>query len=78
MILRFRGRDGQFRLETDPDDDFASLQSGILDNLPKNVDVSSLKISNKPHGGDSRRLADLQGVSFRRVGLSYVYMNICS
>jgi nuclear protein localization family protein 4 len=70
MILRFRGRDGQFRLEADPDDDFPSLQPRILEQLPKNVDVPSLKVSNRPHGGDARKLSELRGVSFRRVGLS--------
>jgi len=70
MLLRFRSRNGQFRLTVQPTDDFADLQSGIAENLPKDVDLSSLSVSNKPQGGDARRLADLRGVKLQQVGLS--------
>lgn len=69
MILRFRGRDGQFRVEVDPEDDFPSIEPKLAENLPKDVDLSSITVGNRPHGGEVRALSDLRGVSFERVGL---------
>lgn len=70
MILRFRGRDGQFNLTVQPDDLFTSLQTRIAEKLPKDTDLSSISVSNKPQGGEARRLADLKGVRLSQVGLS--------
>jgi nuclear protein localization family protein 4 len=72
MLLRFRGRDGQFRLDVNPDDSFPSLTSRIAEHLPKDVDLASITVSNQPQGGDARRPADLKGVSLGRVGLKLV------
>jgi len=69
MILRFRGRDGSFRLEVGPNDDFPSLLSNIADRLPKDVDLSTLKISNHPDAGDAREISQLKGVPISRMGL---------
>ena len=69
MLLRFRGRDGQFRLEVDPNDAFPSLTSKIAEHLPKDVDLSTITVGNRPQGGDARRPAELKGVTFSRVGL---------
>jgi len=69
MILRFRGPDGQFRLEVDPKADFHSIISQVGEKLPSTVDLQSVKISNKPHGGDARPLSQLQGITFEQVGL---------
>ena len=69
MILRFRGRDGSFRLEVGPNDDFHSLQPKIADRLPKDVDLSTLKISNHPDAGDAREISQLKGVPISRMGL---------
>lgn len=69
MILRFRGRDGSFRLEVGPSDDFPSLLSKIADRLPKNVNLSTLKISNHPDAGDAREISQLKGVPISRMGL---------
>ncbi|KAF2675211.1 nuclear protein localization protein 4 [Microthyrium microscopicum] len=69
MLLRFRGRDGQFRLEVNQDDEFPSVLPALAEKLPDNVDTSTLTLSNKPHGGEARKIADLRGVSFSRVGL---------
>jgi hypothetical protein len=69
MLLRFRGRDGQFRLEVNPSDTFNSLTSRIAEHLPKDADLSTLTVSNRPQGGDARRPADLKGISLGRVGL---------
>jgi nuclear protein localization family protein 4 len=70
MILRFRGRDGQFRLTVEADTDFYDLQNQIAENLPKDTDLATLSVSNKPQGGDARLLKDLRGVKLKQVGLS--------
>jgi nuclear protein localization family protein 4 len=72
MILRFRGRDGQFRLNVEPNTDFYDLQAQIAENLPKDTDLATLSVSNKPQGGDARLLKDLRGVKLKQVGLSSV------
>jgi len=69
MILRFQGRDGQFRLSVEPTQDFASILHGVADHLPKDVDMQSITVANKPHGGESRALVELNGVTFQRVGI---------
>jgi nuclear protein localization family protein 4 len=69
MILRFRGPDGQFRLEVDSTDDFASILPKLADILPKNTNPSTITVSNRPQGGDARPLATLKGVTFNRIGI---------
>ncbi|KAI9830778.1 MAG: nuclear protein localization protein 4 [Phylliscum demangeonii] len=71
MLLRFRGPDGTFRLTVNPSDDFSSLQSKLLENLPEDVDSSSITLSNKPVNGRARRLKDLKGVPISAPGLSH-------
>ncbi|KAK1089960.1 nuclear protein localization protein 4, partial [Friedmanniomyces endolithicus] len=39
--------------------------------LPKNVITSSITISPKPHGADSRPIQALKGVTFGRLGLTH-------
>jgi nuclear protein localization family protein 4 len=73
MLLRFRGRDGQFNLTVEPSDDFYELQASIADRLPKDTDLSTLSVSNKPHGGDARKLAELRGIKLAQVGLKYAF-----
>ena len=70
MILRFVSKEGQFRLTVEPTDTFAGILPQVAEKLPKNVDLQSVSVSNKPHGGDARKLASLQGVTFQQVGLS--------
>lgn len=41
----------------------------LLDHLPKNVDSSSITLSNKPANGQVRRLKDLKGVTLAAPGL---------
>ncbi|KAH9879161.1 nuclear protein localization protein 4 [Plenodomus biglobosus] len=63
MILRFVSKEGQFRLDVEPTTTFPDVLPQIAEKLPKNVDIQSISVSNKPHGGDARRIADLQAVS---------------
>jgi nuclear protein localization family protein 4 len=68
MILRFRSRDGQFRLNISPDETFGSLAPRIAENIPKDSDLSTLKLSNHPQGGDARPFRDIVGVAVSQVG----------
>src|ERR1700749_4370461 len=68
MILRFRGRDGQFRLDISPTDTFGTLSPRIAENLPKDTDLSTLKLSNHPQGGDTRGFQDIKHVQVGQVG----------
>jgi nuclear protein localization family protein 4 len=72
MILRFVSKEGQFRLTVQPETTFPELLSQIGEKLPKSVDLQSVTVSNRPHGGDARKISELKGVSFQQVGLSYV------
>lgn len=72
MILRFRGRDGQFQLNVQPTDDFSSLQTSIAEKLPSDTDISSIKVSNKPAGGEAHPLSNLKGVKLQQIGLKLV------
>ena len=71
MILRFQSREGQFRLNVEPTTDISSILPDVLEKLPKDVIPSSVTISPKPHGGDSRPIESLQGVTFGRLGLAH-------
>ena len=83
MLLRFRGRDGAFRLDATGDQTFTSLISKIAEHLPDNVDLSTLKISNHPEKGDARLASELGGHPIGRLGipngaqlyLQYQYMS---
>lgn len=70
MILRFVSKEGQFRLTVEPTTTFPEILPQVAEKLPKNVDFASISVSNKPHGGDARKLASLKGVTFDQVGLS--------
>ncbi|KAL8790548.1 MAG: hypothetical protein Q9213_000570 [Squamulea squamosa] len=71
ILLRFEGRDGQFRLTVYPTDEFPALLSKILDNLPKAVDSRTLTLSNKPYAGEDRLISSLKGVAIESVGLKH-------
>ena len=73
MILRFVSKEGQFRLTVQPDSTFPELLAQIAEKLPKSVDLQSVTVSNRPQGGDARKISELKGVSFKQVGLSYGY-----
>jgi len=70
MILRFVSRDGRFRLTVEPNTTFTEILPQVAEKLPKNVDIGSITVSNKPHGGDTMPLNKLEGVTFERVGLT--------
>lgn len=72
MLLRFQGRDGQFRINVNPTDEFPSLAHEIAEHLPKDVDLQSITVANRPHGGDARSLSQLRGITFQQVGLRLV------
>ncbi|KAL3481149.1 NPL4 family-domain-containing protein [Aspergillus californicus] len=73
IILRFESRNGQFRLNVSPQDQFLSIESQVLEHLPTDVEPSSIKLSNKPIGaaGEERLFNALEGVSFEQVGLRH-------
>ncbi|MDI1488551.1 MAG: nuclear protein localization protein 4 [Ramalina farinacea] len=71
IILRFQSKNGQFRLNVDPDIQFTDLLSGILDNLPRDANSQSIVLSNRAFGGEERLLSSLAGVSISRVGLRH-------
>jgi nuclear protein localization family protein 4 len=70
MILRFVSKEGQFRLNVEPTTAFPDILPQIAEKLPKSVDLQSITVSNRPHGGDARKISELTGVSFKQVGLS--------
>lgn len=69
MILRFVSKEGQFRLTVDAATAFPDILPQLAEKLPANVDLSSITVSNKPHGGDARALNSLKGITFAKVGL---------
>ncbi|KAI9680018.1 MAG: nuclear protein localization protein 4 [Caeruleum heppii] len=71
MLLRFRSPDGTFRLTVNPTDEFTSLQTKLLEQLPEKIDPSSITLSNKPAGGQARRLKDLRGLKIQDPGLKH-------
>ena len=78
MILRFVSKVGQFRLTVEPTTTFPDILAQITEKLPKDVDAQSITVSNRPQGGDARKIADLNGVSFKQVGLSCAASNPAS
>lgn len=71
MILRFQSRNGQFRLTVEPDTDIASVLPQVLEKLPAGTVPSSVTISPKPQGADSRPIEALKGATFGKLGLTH-------
>jgi nuclear protein localization family protein 4 len=72
MILRFQSRFGQFRLTVDQHTDISTILPAVLEKLPADVVPSSVTISPKPAGADSRPIEALKGITFARLGLECV------
>jgi nuclear protein localization family protein 4 len=70
MILRFVSKEGQFRLTVEPTTTFTDIIPQVAEKLPSTIDISTITVSNKPHGGDARKLSSLRGVTFKQVNLS--------
>ena len=71
MIIRFQSREGGFRLTLDNNAEIASILPDVLDKLPKNVIPSTVTISPRPHGADSRPIEKLKGITFAKLGLTH-------
>ncbi|KAF4555966.1 NPL4-like protein [Elsinoe fawcettii] len=71
MIIRFQSRNGQFRLTLEPTTEIASILPQVLEKLPKDAIPSSVTMSPKPQGGDSRPIEALKGITFQRLGLAH-------
>ncbi|KAK6359973.1 nuclear protein localization protein 4 [Orbilia brochopaga] len=71
MILRFRCQDGTFRIEVQPTDDISALYQKLLEVLPKNIEGTSILLSDKPANGATRVLHELSGQHVRDVGLNH-------
>lgn len=75
MIVRFQGRDGQFRLTVDPKDRVVSILPQITEKLPKDVDPTSISISPKPHGAEAHAIVSLKAATFEQLGVQYVWQS---
>jgi len=56
----------------EPTTTFPDILPQVAEKLPKNVDLTSVAVSNKPQGGDARKISSLKGVTFSRIGIKYV------
>lgn len=73
MIIRFQSRNGQFRLNLEPNTQISTILPEVLEKLPSDVIPSSVTISPKPAGAEARSLESLKDVSFARLGLTCVF-----
>ena len=72
MIIRFQGRDGQFRVNVEPKDLVVSILPQITEKLPKDVDPTSITISPKPRGAEAHSIVSLKAVTFEQLNVQYV------
>ncbi|CAL1196295.1 unnamed protein product [Candida parapsilosis] len=52
LILRFRSKDGMFRINTDTSSTFQSVADQLLSKVPNGVDINDVTISDKPNDND--------------------------
>ncbi|KAF2234431.1 endoplasmic reticulum and nuclear membrane protein [Viridothelium virens] len=71
MIIRFQGRDGQFRLNVEPKERIVSILPQVTEKLPKDVDPTSITISPKPHGAEAHPIVTLKTVTFDQLGVQH-------
>ncbi|KAI5955416.1 NPL4 [Candida margitis] len=73
IILRFRSKDGMFRVNTETSSSFQTVVDQLLTKLPgsNNVDVSDITISDKPNSNNdtSSKLGSLVGKSVAELNL---------
>ena len=69
MIVRFQGRDGQFRLNVEPKDQIVSILPQVVERLPKDVDPTSITISPKPQGAEAHAIVSLKTATFEQLGV---------
>lgn len=50
MLLRFRSKDGMFRVQCDPQDTFGNVLDQLLPQLPPTLNLSTFQVSDKPNG----------------------------
>jgi nuclear protein localization family protein 4 len=62
QIVRFRGKDGSYRVQVESQDDFKVLSERLLSQLPTTVDPGSVSVSDQPVG-QGKQLAELFGRS---------------
>ncbi|KAK7205621.1 protein NPL4 [Myxozyma melibiosi] len=69
MIVRFRSKDGNYRVQAEPSDDFSVLSDRLVSQLPPDSDPNTITVSDQPNSKESakflyelfgRTLADLQ------------------
>ncbi|KAK0730682.1 NPL4 family-domain-containing protein [Lasiosphaeris hirsuta] len=71
MLLRLRAPDGMFRLTLEKDDTFGDLGRQLLPKLPPTVDPRTIRLSNHPSGGDSKRIGEIAKFKIGQIGLSH-------
>lgn len=69
MIIRFNGRDGQFRFTVEANTDISSILPQLREKIAQNVDASTVTVNNKPQGGEARTIASLKGIKFGQIGV---------
>ncbi|OLL23421.1 Nuclear protein localization protein 4 [Neolecta irregularis DAH-3] len=70
MLLRFRSRDGMFRVQIEANDDAALLVQMIQEQL-KFVPIGAVTISTHPSGNPGQLLTTLKGRKISTMGLKY-------
>ncbi|KAI9662489.1 MAG: nuclear protein localization protein 4 [Bathelium mastoideum] len=71
MIIRFQGRDGQFRLNVEAKDQISSILPQVTEKLSKDVDPTSITISPKPHGAEAHTIVSLGNATFQQLGVQH-------
>ncbi|KAK9241350.1 NPL4 family-domain-containing protein [Lipomyces kononenkoae] len=70
MIVRFRGKDGNYRVQIEAKDDFSVLSERLLSQLPNTVDPDSVSVSDQPVG-QGKKLSELFGRSISDLNLKH-------
>ncbi|CCG22202.1 Npl4 ubiquitin-binding protein [Candida orthopsilosis Co 90-125] len=52
IILRFRSKDGMFRINADTSSSFQSVVDQLLNKVPSGIDINDVTISDKPNGNN--------------------------